>query len=103
MLSLISSTAFAGSNLLHQLTDWAEGLHFAAFVFSSVMVTIAIVSFFLARKRDCVSEGACHHEPCAPKKKASWRLLAISLTLYAINLAIFLSESLMSGAAHTHG
>lgn len=90
LLSLISSTAFAGSALLDQMTDWAEGLHFAAFVFSTIMVVIAVGSFLLARKRDCVTEGACHHEPCAPKKTASWKLLAISLLLYSVNLGVFL-------------
>lgn len=92
ILSLITNGAIAGSTLLVSLSEWTENMHFTAFVFSTVMVAIALGSFFIARTRDCVKEGACHHEPCAPQKQKSWRLLTISITLYCINLALFFIE-----------
>lgn len=90
ILSIITNGAIAGSVLFVKLSDWTESLHFIAFVFSSLMVSIALGSFYLSVKRDCVKEGACHHEPCAPKKQKSWRLLTLSITLYCINVAVFI-------------
>lgn len=86
VLSFITSAGAVGATLV----SWAENLHLFAFIFSTIMVAIALTSFALAYRRDCVAEGACHHPPCGSKKTASWRLLCVSLTLYTINVIVFL-------------
>ena len=90
LLSLLSTASLTGSLAVTQMTEWAERWHGAAFVFSTVMVLIAIGSYAMSRKRDCVQEGHCAHEPCAPKKTGSAKMLAVSLGLYALNLIVFL-------------
>ncbi len=90
LLSLLSTASLTGSLAVTELTQWAERWHGAAFAFSTVMVLVAIGSYYAARKRDCVQEGHCAHEPCAPKKMNSGRMLAVSLCLYALNVLVFL-------------
>ncbi len=90
IVSLISTVSLSGTALMLQIKDFSETIHLAAFAFSTLMVIIALGTFFLSRKQNCVEDGHCAHEPCAPKKTKNWRLMSISLALYAINVIVFL-------------
>lgn len=103
ILSFVSTISLSGSTLLMQIEHYSEQLHIGAFIFSTLMVVIALGSFFLSRGQDCVKDGHCAHEPCAPKKTKNWKLMGISLGLYAINLIVFLAFSGMHDhALHAH-
>lgn len=90
LLSLISTAGMTGVLAIEHLTDLTETWHQAAFYFSTAMVLLAVTSYVIARRRDCVAEGHCAHEPCAPKKTTGWKRLALSLVLYAANVGVFL-------------
>jgi len=102
VVSFISTISLSGSALMVQMTEFSGTLHTAAFAFSTIMVVIAIATFFLSRNADCIKEGHCAHEPCAPKKTKNWRLMGISLSLYALNVIAFFFLDHIMPYAHVH-
>lgn len=104
ILSLVSTISLSGSSLLMHIEHYSEKIHLGAFIVSTIMVIIALGSFLLSRAKDCTAAGHCTHEPCAPKKKKNWKLMAISLGLYTLNiLAFFFLDHLMPyGHGHAH-
>ena len=87
LLSLLASMgaiAFipAEVNFLHEIMHDYEVPMIAV---SALVLLLGWGLHFYAKKIDCRSTG-CVHEPCAPKKKKSSKILFIATILFAVNL-----------------
>jgi len=92
VLSLLSGlgimmTMPAGlESLHHSMHDYEMPLIITA----GIITTMGWVLHIISSKLDCRSTG-CAHEPCAPKKKRSSKVLIFSTVLFAINIFILLT------------
>ncbi len=55
-------------------------------IMSGSIILLGWTLHIVAKRIDCHSTG-CGHEPCAPKKKRSSKILIIATGLFALNLA----------------
>lgn len=90
--SLVAGVGAAGSSVFHDFAHAIEQWHVHLFVFSTLMLGVAVFASVVAERRDCVTEGHCCHPPCTPAKKRSWRILGISVALYVVNCILFFLE-----------
>ena len=52
---------------------------------SGLIILMGWALHYVAYRIDCRSAGCCH-EPCAPKKKNSYKVLAVATALFALNV-----------------
>lgn len=75
------------------MTIWHEAMHrweVPIILFSAVMLGLGWLFYTVSKKLDCHNTG-CGHEPCAPKKEKSSKLLMIATVLFLINISIYLA------------
>ncbi len=58
--------------------------------FAAIILLIGWALHYISWKIDCRSTG-CSHEPCAPKKRRSSKVLFISTALFIFNIIVFLT------------
>jgi len=75
------------------MTVWHEAMHdyeMPIIIFSTAMLALGWVVYAIGYKLDCQTTG-CGHEPCAPKKKRSSKLLVIATVLFLVNISIYMT------------
>ena len=83
-LGIVASMPF-GIDCLHcVLHDYETHI----IVGSACVLAFGWVLHYMAMRMDCRSTG-CGHEPCAPKKKTSSKILIFATVLFVFNLANF--------------
>lgn len=93
LAAILSLGATAGSTIglssMHEtLHEWEAEI----LMFSGAMLSLSGVSLWISRRVDCRSEGACCHEPCAPKKDLSFRLFIVASVIFTVNFALYLNH-----------
>ncbi len=58
-------------------------------IFSAVLLTLGWVLHLFSQRIDCREDGHCSHQPCAPIKKRSSRILLIATGLFIFNLTAY--------------
>lgn len=88
---------FSSIGLLASMPSSLEFLHEAMhdYEIPMIMVAATLISFgwilhFIAKRIDCREDGQCEHEPCAPKKKQSCKILIFATILFILNLTGYL-------------
>ncbi len=90
VFSLLSLLASAGIIVtlpteINTLHDAMHGYEIPMITTSALILAFGWALHFYAMKLDCRSTG-CGHEPCAPKKKKSSKILFVATALFVINL-----------------
>ncbi len=94
VLSLLSGLGLVGvmpSSMEHvheSMHEWERPILFM----SGAVLIIGWALHMYSRKLDCTKTASCSHEPCAPKKKQSARLLLVATFLFTINVLIILTH-----------
>lgn len=87
LLSAIGITIMpAGLSDLH---DVLHNLEIPMLIFSGIMLALGWSLHGVSKKLDCRRDGMCQHEPCAPKKKHSGKVLKVATLLFVVNMAIY--------------
>ncbi len=94
LFSVLSLLASAG--LTAAMPVGLESLHETMHIYEVPMIVISAIILFLgwtlhyiAYLMDCRTTG-CAHEPCAPKKKKSGKVLIIATFLFMLNLTAYI-------------
>lgn len=87
---------FAGLGTLSAMAPWVGWVHdflhrfeLGLLLVSALALAFGVWAHKTSAKRDC-NAVACHHEPCAPKKRQSKIILMIAGALFAINLTTYI-------------
>ncbi len=73
---------------LISLHDTLHNWELPLITLSGTVVGIGWALQAYSRKIDCHDTG-CHHGPCGPKKKTSYRILIIATALFAVNVSVY--------------
>lgn len=95
VFSLFSLLSTAG--LTAAMPMGLESLHHAMHDYERPLISVSFailmvgwVLHYIAYRIDCRSTG-CEHEPCAPKKRRSGKVLLIATTLFTLNLIAYMA------------
>lgn len=93
LFSLVSLLSVLGvtSALPGFFIDLHDAMHvyeIPMIIFSGMMIFTGWTLHFISEKLDCHNTG-CGHEPCAPKKKRSSKLLQFASILFLINVSAY--------------
>ena len=88
------------------LHDLFHGYEIPVIIGSGAILLVGWVLHFVARRMDCSTTG-CAHEPCAPKKKRSAKVLLIATMLFIVNVGFYVfihmpSDKERAGLEHAH-
>lgn len=91
VLSLLTSAGLTtamplGLDLMHEAMHVYEVPMILA---SALILAMGWGLHYIAYRIDCRKTG-CEHEPCAPKKKRSGKVLIVATLLFALNLTAYL-------------
>jgi hypothetical protein len=97
IFSLLGLLASAG--LTAAMPVGLESLHHTMHNYERPLIFVSLgilmmgwVLHFIAYRLDCRAEGcAREHEPCAPKKRRSGKVLIIATILFALNLVAYMA------------
>ncbi len=91
LLSLLTSLGLMASMpaSLDYLHEAMHNYEIPVIIFSGILILFGWVLHSIAQKMDCRKEGSCSHEPCAPKKKRSSKILLIATCLFIFNLTAY--------------
>lgn len=90
-LSFIPGTILDLHDLLHR---WEVPM----IVLSGFLLAIGWGLHLVSEKLNCVDEVKCCHEPCAPKKSLTFKIMIAATALFLFNVAVYL----VFHAGHTH-
>jgi len=86
----------SGMGLIAAMPGWLDHFHelmhgweLPIILGSGLLLILGWVLYAISRRIDCRTDGDCHHEPCAPKKKHASRILMIATILFVVNTAIY--------------
>lgn len=103
-------TLMVGMGLISTMPIWMDDLHHVMHDYEIPMMIISAIVLilgwgihYIARKIDCRDNSCCAHEPCAPKKIRSFRILKIATILFAVNVFIYTTFHMPTDEhAHNH-
>ena len=90
VLSLLIGVGLIGSLPFSLLVvhDFLHTWELPIIIGSGMMIALGWLVLIYSRKIDCHNTG-CGHEPCAPKKKKSSRLLEVATILFVVNVSVY--------------
>ena len=90
VLSLLIGVGLIGSLPFSLLVvhDFLHTWELPIIIGSGMMIALGWLVLIYSRKIDCHNTG-CGHEPCAPKKRRSSRLLEIATILFVVNVSVY--------------
>jgi hypothetical protein len=91
--------AALSNNPLYQLVD---AYHTQLLIIAIATVGVSGVLNYISWRIDCRTDGHCHHEPCAPKKRTANKIFLLSVVLLVVDLTWFFTEEHLLGLHH-HG
>lgn len=83
-MGLIASMPIGLDHLHHMMHDYELPM----IATSGAIIVLGWALHYMAYRIDCRSTG-CSHEPCAPKKKRSGKVLMIATILFAVNVSVY--------------
>lgn len=94
LVSIISLLAGAGalSFIPSGILDLHDLLHHwevPIIVFSGVLLALGWGLHLVSEKLNCVDASACCHEPCAPKKTMTLKIMIAATLLFIFNIVIY--------------
>jgi len=93
LASILSIGAVTGSAFgVASLHDKMHAYELHILIFSGAMLVFSGVSLLIARRIDCVKDGGCSHQPCAPKKNLSFKIFLVACFIFILNLAFYASH-----------
>ena len=93
ILSLSSFTALLGISgvEVNPHDSWFEPYELPVMIVAGIFLMLSVISVIISKIVDCRKDGICKHAPCSKKKNASAIILAASILLYSVNIALYMS------------
>lgn len=91
ILSLVaglSALSFLPASIL-RLHEMLHGYEVPIIIFSGAMLALGWVLHFYSEKLDCAVDACCSHEPCAPKKSKTFKVMIFASLLFFFNIAVY--------------
>ena len=90
-LSFIPGTILDLHDLLHR---WEVPM----IVFSGALLALGWGLHLISERLNCVDAAQCCHEPCAPKKSLTFKIMVAATALFLFNVAVYI----VFHAGHEH-
>ena len=89
VMSLVSLAASLGLSGVGAFDiPWIHQYETAILWVSGSMLAMTGLLQWIAERRNCVSDGGCHHEPCDSKKLTARQIYYIAVGIYLANLLL---------------
>jgi hypothetical protein len=88
LIAGIGALSFLPTFIL-QIHETLHAYEIPTMVFSGTMLALGWALHFYSEKLDCATDACCAHEPCAPKKSRTFKIMMFATVLFAFNLVIY--------------